>query len=153
MKKKRTALITGATSGIGFELVKLFAADSIDLLLVSRNKKKLLEIKKSTIQEYKINVDIIACDLAVTNSAIKVLEFCLLNKISIDYLVNNAGFGIYGHFIENNLADVQEMINLNILSLTEMTKFLVNMKKKQLRKSAKCGIGSCIPSWSTYECL
>ena len=135
MKKKRTALITGATSGIGFELVKLFAADSIDLLLVSRNKKKLLEIKKSTIQEYKINVDIIACDLAVPNSASKVLEFCLLNKISIDYLVNNAGFGIYGHFIENNLADVQEMINLNILSLTEMTKFfLVNMKKNKFGK-------------------
>ena len=83
----------------------------------------MLEIKKSTIQDYKINVDIIACDLAVANSASKVLEFCVLNKISIDYLVNNAGFGIYGHFIENNLTDVQEMINLNILSLTEMTKF------------------------------
>ena len=54
MKNKRTALITGATSGIGFELVKLFAADSIDLLLVSRNRKKLLEIKKSTIQGIKL---------------------------------------------------------------------------------------------------
>ena len=58
----------------------------------------------------------------------------MLNKIIIDYLVNNAGFGIYGHFIENNLTDVQEMINLNILSLTEMTKFLVKMKKRTMEK-------------------
>ena len=128
MKKKRTALITGATSGIGFELVKLFAADSIDLLLVSRNRKKLLEIKKLTIQEYKINVDIFACDLAVPNSASKVLEFCLLNKIRIDYLVNTTGVLWFDKDVSAvNIDDKvwDKVFQINLKSMVFLSKLVV----------------------------
>ena len=131
----KTALITGASSGIGFELIDLFAKDKINLILVSRNEKKLLEIQKSIINNYKIKVFIYPCDLSVPNSAEKVYQFCCSKNLKINYLVNNAGFGIYGSFIDNKFNDIQQMIHLNITSLTELTKyFLINMKKENYGK-------------------
>ena len=131
----KTALITGASSGIGFELIDLFAKDKINLILVSRNEKKLLEIQKSIINNYKIKVFIYLCDLSVLNSAEKVYQFCCSKNLKINYLVNNAGFGIYGNFIDNKFNDIQQMIHLNITSLTELTKyFLINMKKENYGK-------------------
>lgn len=131
----KTALITGATSGIGFELIKLFAKDNINLILVSRNEKKLFEIQKNITNKYKIKVLIFACDLSVSNSSEKVYQFCCSKNLKIHYLVNNAGFGIYGNFINNEFNDIQQMIHLNITSLTELTKyFLINMKKENYGK-------------------
>ncbi len=131
----KTALITGASSGIGFELIDLFAKDKINLILVSRNEKKLLEIQKNIINNYKIKVFIYPCDLSVPNSAEKIYQFCCSENLKINYLVNNAGFGIYGNFIDNKFNDIQQMIHLNITSLTELTKyFLRNMKKENYGK-------------------
>ena len=89
-KNKRTALITGPTSGIGFEFASLFAEDNIDLVLVSRRQEILEKIKKDVIRKYKINVVIFPIDLSVMGSAEKVYKFCLKNNLEIDYLVNNA---------------------------------------------------------------
>ena len=131
MSNLKTALITGASSGIGFELIKLFARDKINLVLVSRNETRLLEIKKNITSTYAIKVFLCPCDLSRQHSANKVYKFCLSNNLKINYLVNNAGFGIYGDFIKTEFKDIQEMIHLNITSLTELTKyFLINMKKE-----------------------
>lgn len=127
----KTALITGSSSGIGFELIKLFAKDKINLVLVSRNKKKLLDIQNDILGNYDIKVFIFPCDLSTSNSSKKVYQFCCLNNLKISYLVNNAGFGIYGDFIDNSFNDIQQMIHLNTTSLTELTKFfLLHMKKE-----------------------
>lgn len=131
MGNLKTALITGASSGIGFELIKLFAKDQINLVLVSRNKKRLLDIQNDILANYNIEVFIFPCDLSISNSSEKVYQFCCLNNLKINYLVNNAGFGIYGDFIDNKFNDIQQMIHLNTTSLTELTKyFLLNMKKE-----------------------
>lgn len=132
MNNFKTALITGASSGIGFELVSLFARDNINLILVARNKKKLTEIQEKISNNYSVKVHIIPCDLAISNSAKKVYDYCVTKNLKINYLVNNAGFGIYGEFVDNEISDIQQMIHLNITSLTELTKyFLHNMKKEK----------------------
>jgi len=134
-KRKKTALITGPTSGIGFEFVSLFAEDNIDLVLVARRQEILEKIKKDVIRKYKINVVIFPIDLSVMGSAEKVYKFCLKNNLEIDYLVNNAGFGAYGFFSENSIELEKEMIQLNITSLTELTKyFSLDMKKRGFGK-------------------
>ena len=137
MKKNNNqmALITGSTSGIGLELVYLFCEDNIDLVLVSRNAKKLENLKQEILEKYSINVFILALDLSISNSAKKVYNFCVHNNLQIDYLVNNAGFGIYGFFQETNMSDETEMIQLNITSLTELTKyFSLEMTKRGFGK-------------------
>jgi len=131
MRHLKTALITGASSGIGLELVKLFAKDKINLVLVSRNKKKLIDIQNDILSNYNIKVYIFSCDLSTSNSSEKVYQFCCINNLKINYLVNNAGFGVYGEFFGNKFIDIQQMIHLNTTSLTELTKyFLLNMKKE-----------------------
>ena len=131
----KTALITGPTSGIGFELISLFCNDNIDLVLVSRNKEKLEDIKDYILKNYDINVVIFPIDLSHSSSASKVYKFCTDHNLKIDYLVNNAGFGLYGVFEKTSVQLEREMIQLNITSLTELTKyFALDMKKRGFGK-------------------
>ena len=135
IKKNKTALITGPTSGIGLELAYLFAKDNINLVLASRNKKLLLEIKKDISKKFNVIVNIFPVDLSQKGSSRKIHNYCNRKKIKIEYLVNNAGFGKYGLFSESSLKLDQEMINLNITSLTELTKlFVIKMRKRGFGK-------------------
>lgn len=135
IKKNKTALITGPTSGIGLELAYLFARDNINLVLASRNKKLLLEIKKDISKKFNVIVNIFPVDLSQKGSSRKIYNYCNRKKIKIEYLVNNAGFGKYGLFSESSLKLDQEMINLNITSLTELTKlFVIKMRKRGFGK-------------------
>ena len=128
---KKIALITGASSGIGLELTYLLAKDKIDLVLVSRNEKKLRQIKSTMANKFNIRIHIFPCDLSLANSSKRVFEFCKNQDLKINFLINNAGFGIYGNFVDNNIQDIQQMIHLNITSLTELTKYFLEDMKKQ----------------------
>ncbi|MCM2533182.1 SDR family oxidoreductase [Neobacillus pocheonensis] len=124
----KTALITGATSGLGYEFVKLFAADGYNLVLVARNKQKLEEIKQSF---RSIDVRFVCKDLSVPNAAKEVFEEIEEQGIYIDVLVNNAGFGLLGNFDELDIQKQVNMIQLNITALTELTYYLLpKMKQK-----------------------
>ena len=117
-----TALITGASSGIGMELAKIHASKGGNLVLVARNKLKLAELKSELVEKYKISVYIIVMDLSVEGSAKKVYEQTTLEKIQIDCLINNAGFGDFGFFSQTDTDKEVGMINLNIIALTLLTK-------------------------------
>ncbi len=107
------ALITGASTGIGLELAKIFAKHGYDLVLVSRN----LETLKAVIKELKTQTTCIAKDLSDIN---QVKELC--NEVGeIDVLVNNAGFGAYGELIKLDPETQIEMINLNVSALTYLS--------------------------------
>src|SRR5581483_10756048 len=93
----KTALITGATSGLGYEFVKLFAKDGYELVIIARNKQKIEQIKQSF---QSIHVTVIAKDLSAPNAVKEVIEEVEKQGITIDVLVNNAGFGLLGHFDE-----------------------------------------------------
>lgn len=130
-----TALITGASNGIGLELAKIHASKGGDLVLVARNKSKLDELKKELESEYKVSVYTIGKDLSAINSAQEVYDETTKQNIQIDYLINNAGFGDFGMFVETEWNKELQMINLNITTLTQFTKlYLQDMVKKRSGK-------------------
>jgi short-subunit dehydrogenase len=123
------ALITGASAGIGKEFATEFAKDKIDLILVARREENMLNHASFLETTYGVNVTVIPTDLAVPNSAEKLYDEIQKRDIKIDFLINNAGFGDHGEFVDSDLAKQEEMINLNILTLTKLTRlFGVDMK-------------------------
>ncbi len=129
---KNTALITGASSGIGMELARVHASKGGDLVLVARNKAKLDELKSELEAQYKVSVYTIGKDLSAINSAQEVYNETTRQNIQIDYLINNAGFGDFGMFVETDWNKEHQMINLNITTLTQFTKlYLQDMVKRR----------------------
>jgi hypothetical protein len=129
---KNTALITGASNGIGLELAKIHASKGGDLVLVARNKTKLDELKLDLERQYKVSVYTIGKDLSANNSAQEVYDETRKQNIQIDYLINNAGFGDFGMFVETDWNKELQMINLNITTLTQFTKlYLQDMVKRR----------------------
>lgn len=121
----KTALITGASSGIGLELAKIHAQAGDNLVLVARRESNLLELKQQIEAEHQIQVTILAKDLSIDNAAEEVYSYVHSNNITIDYLINNAGFGGFGFFHETNWKKEAAMIDLNIKALTHFTKLFV----------------------------
>jgi short-subunit dehydrogenase len=125
-----TALITGASNGIGLELAKIHASKGDNLVLVARNKQKLDELKHELESAHNIKVYTIGKDLSLPNAAKDVYDETKRQNISIDYLINNAGFGDFGMFAETDWNKELQMINLNITALTHFTKlYLQDMVK------------------------
>ena len=129
---KVKVLITGASSGIGKELAKMYAKRNYELILVARNKEKLQEAKKEIIEisnNDKIELEFL--DISIEENAIK-----LYNKYpQIDILINNAGFGTCGQFVDTNLEKELKMINTNIVAYHILTKlYLQTMVKKDSGK-------------------
>lgn len=110
-----TALITGASSGIGLELARVFAREGFDLVLVARNRKRLEEIAKEL---KSVQIRVIAADLSRPEGSAEV--FAAVPKA--DVLVNNAGYGLFGKFTETPLADELSMMQLNMATLVALTK-------------------------------
>jgi short-subunit dehydrogenase len=132
---KNTALITGASNGIGLELAKIHASKGGDLVLVARNKFKLDEIKIELEKQFKISVYTIGKDLSLINAAQEIYNETNKENIQVDYLINNAGFGDFGMFAETDWNKELQMINLNITSLTHFTKlYLQDMVKRRSGK-------------------
>lgn len=126
------ALITGASAGIGAEFAREFAQDKIDLVLVARREDKLKALALELSNKYNINVYIVTKDLGTPQSADELYEHLKEKNIPIDYLVNNAGFGDNGDFVDSDLATQEGMINLNILTLTKLTHlFGADMKARK----------------------
>ncbi|HEY6930829.1 MAG TPA: SDR family NAD(P)-dependent oxidoreductase, partial [Thermoanaerobaculia bacterium] len=101
-------LITGASSGIGRELTKLFAEDRKDLVLVARNRKKLDEFARDLTAAFGVAVRVVAKDLARPDTPAEIAKELSSAGIAIDTLVNNAGFGVYGPFGETDGAQELE---------------------------------------------
>lgn len=127
-----TALITGASNGIGLELAKIHASKGDDLVLVARNIKRLDELKAEIQKQYKVNIYNINKDLSLPDAAQEVYDETKKQNIRIDYLINNAGFGDFGMFTETDWNKELQMINLNITALTQFTKlFLKDMVQRR----------------------
>lgn len=116
----KTALITGASGGIGKELAFIHASKGGNLVLVARTHSKLLDIKNKLVEKYSVKVWIFDADLSQKDAALSLFNFTQQHHIKIDYLINNAGFGDYGYFHQKDWKKQEEMINLNITSLTHL---------------------------------
>jgi uncharacterized protein len=120
----KTALITGGSSGIGLELSRLFARDGYDIIIVARDEKELSKAAL-TLKYYGESVRTIATDLSRPEAAEEL--FRRLKGQDVDVLVNNAGFGVYGKFHETPLTRDVQMMELNMATLTKLTKLFLPM--------------------------
>lgn len=116
----KTALITGASSGFGKEFATIFAKDGYNLVLVARSTDKLEKIKSQLEMLYGVDVFVVTLDLSAQNAADFLFAYTQKKGLDIDVLVNNAGFGALGSFAHSDLAKQQDMINLNVLTLTKL---------------------------------
>jgi short-subunit dehydrogenase len=122
---KQTALLTGASSGIGRDLAGLFAGDGWDVVLVARSEEKLREIAAELAKEHGIAAHVIVADLAKPDAAADIVKTLTDRGLTIDALVNNAGYGVAGPFLETDVRAELEMIQVNVVALTHLTKLLL----------------------------
>ncbi|MCX6005413.1 MAG: SDR family oxidoreductase [Chloroflexi bacterium] len=133
--KASYALLTGASSGIGYELAKLFAKDGKDIVVIARSKDKLEELKRDLEKEYGMKVRVLVKDLADPKSPQEIFSELEKEGVDVDVLVNNAGFGVYGMFSGTDWQKEAEMIQVNVVALTQLTKLF--LKKMLEKKSGK----------------
>ncbi|MGD1804059.1 SDR family NAD(P)-dependent oxidoreductase [Dapis sp. BLCC M126] len=128
----KTALITGASSGIGETFAQELAAIKANLVLVARSEDKLQKLANRLQSQYQIQTDVIVQDLTAPAATKSLFEAVSHKGLTIDLLVNNAGFGDYGNFAERPLEKQVNMIQLNITALVELTHlFLPGMQQRQ----------------------
>ena len=128
-------LITGASSGIGYELASVFAKNNHNLILVARSTDKLNALRTEIEKNYKVVAEVISVDLSKNDSAEELFKEVSKRNLKVAVLVNNAGFGDHDYFINCDITKIEEMILLNILTLTKLTKlFLPQMIQRQAGK-------------------
>ena len=119
----KNALVTGGTSGIGYELAKLFAADGYSLVLVARNSDRLQAVSSELKQQYGVQVHTIEKDLFKPGAAKEIWDETKSKGLTIDVLVNDAGQGEYGKFVDTDLDREIDLVHLDIIALISLTKF------------------------------
>ena len=150
----KTALVTGASSGIGATFAKELAKKSYNLVLVARSQDKLEQLALELSNRHQIKTEVIAQDLTNTSARQKVFDEVQAKGIIVDLLVNNAGFGDYGTFSDRPLTKQMAMVQLNIAAVVELTGlFLPTMQQR--RSGAIINISSIagfqpIPYMSVY---
>jgi uncharacterized protein len=136
-----TVLITGASSGIGWELAKCFAADKSNLVLVARNRAALEKLAVELQAAHGVQVRVLAADLSLPETPRRIFEELSAQNISVDVLVNNAGFGLHGGFVNLPLSEQLEIIQVNVTALTALTGlFLPGMIQR--RRGGILNVGS-----------
>ena len=131
MRRHKTALITGASGGLGLEFAKILAKKKYDHVLVARNEGKLYSLKNDFEPKYGITVHVCAADLSVVDAALDVFNFTLEHDIKIDILINNAGFGDSGSFAYSDWQKQYEMVQLNVVALMQLTHCFLNSMIEQ----------------------
>jgi short-subunit dehydrogenase len=120
----QTVLITGASGGIGYELAKLFARDHHNLVLVARSADKLAQVS-TELQAHGATIKTIALDLAASPAPKFLFDQLQSAGISVDILINNAGYGAFGDFAQMPEEEILGQINLNITALTHLTRLFL----------------------------
>ncbi len=124
--QSQTVLITGASSGIGYELAKLFAKDHHNVVVVARGAGMLTKVANELQTQFGISAKAIPLDLTAAPAAQFLFDQLQREGIAIDFLVNNAGYGVLGDFAEISLDESAGQIQLNVIALTHLTKLFLN---------------------------
>jgi hypothetical protein len=127
----KNVLITGASSGIGLELAHIYAENNCNLFLVARRENNLNDLKVTLEEKHGVSVRYLSLDLSKPESAEVLYEKTTKENLKFDILINNAGFGIYGDFVETDINRNEMMLNLNILTLTKLCHYFSNDMVKQ----------------------
>ena len=125
MSERRTALITGASSGFGVEFAKLFASDGFDLVLVARTEPPMQELAEQLRAAHAITATVIAKDLSTEGASDELVADLAARGFQVDALVNNAGFAQYGPFVDADPDTLHQMLAVNVVALTQLTRSLL----------------------------
>ncbi|MEL4894290.1 SDR family NAD(P)-dependent oxidoreductase [Crocosphaera sp. Alani8] len=150
----KTALITGASSGIGQAFAEELATSCTNLILVARSEDKLYRLAKQLKEKTSITVEVIIQDLTEPQAGQKVYDLVQDRGLTVDCLINNAGFGDYGPFAQRELSKQLEMIQLNVTVLVELTHLFLQQMQQQgegsiINVASIAGFQS-LPYLSTY---
>lgn len=115
------AVITGASSGIGYEIAREFAKHGTDVVAVARNEKKLAKLKEDFEKKFKIKVKVVVLDLAEPDAADKLYEQTTAEGLRVDYLVNDAGFGLRGDFLDGDFNVQNDMLDVNVRAMMRLS--------------------------------
>lgn len=121
----KTALITGASAGLGLELAQLFAADKHDVVLVARRREQLEALATRLAAERGVVAGVISADLADPGAPQRIVDELKRRGTEIEFLVNNAGFGTTGRFVERDLLRELAMVQVNVTALVHLTGLLL----------------------------
>lgn len=131
-KPNKTALITGASNGLGYDLASVFAENGYNVVLVARNKDKLLDLANQARQMFGVSAHVIPKDLSQPGAPSEIFKELQSKKINVDVLVNNAGFGLLGQFGYSDPAEQINMLDLNVMAPVRLTTlFLPAMLEKK----------------------
>ena len=122
---KQTALITGASGGIGLALAEVFASNQYSLILVARSEDKLQDLSQELSSKYGVQATVFSHDLTDKDAPQRLFDQAQQNNLSVDVLVNNAGYGDYGEFASSDWEKLQGMILLNVLATTHLTRLFL----------------------------
>lgn len=150
-----TVLITGASSGIGWELAKLFAADGASLVLVARREAELRKLADDLAKQFGTKSRIIAKDLSQPSAPAEIVDELAKEGIVVDVLANNAGFGDLQPFLDQEPQRQLDMLQVNIVALTRLTRLLLPGMLDR-RRGGVLNVGSVAgfvpgPGWSIYS--
>jgi uncharacterized protein len=120
-----TALITGASAGLGLEFARLFAADKHDLVLVARRRDRLDALAEELAREHRVDVKVLAVDLMTAGAATQIVSELSQLGVELEFLVNNAGFGDTGAFTELTMQSQVGMLAVNVTTLTELCRAII----------------------------
>ncbi|WP_375562606.1 SDR family NAD(P)-dependent oxidoreductase [Bernardetia sp. OM2101] len=150
----KVALITGASSGIGLELAHVMAKEKHNLVLVARSINKLNQLADELIQTHGIKVQTYKADLSNAKEIENLYQQTQKDDIEVSYLINNAGFGEYGSFIENDWEKLNSMMQLNMVSLVHLTnlyaKNMVSSKFGKIMNVASVASFQPVPYMAVY---
>jgi len=123
--KEKYAVVTGASSGIGYELARILAKDGKDIVVIARGRDRLEDLKREIESKHGTRVKVLAKDLSDPKAPPEIFSELEKDKIGVDVLVNNAGYGVYGMFLETDLQKELAMVQVNAVSLIHLTKLFV----------------------------
>lgn len=148
------ALITGASGGIGLSIAHELAKRKINLLLIARSEDKLSTAKTALEEKHKIKVEYLSTDLSKPGSALVVSDWVSKNSFAVNILVNNAGYGIWGNVDKTPMAQLTNMMQLNMIALVELCHVLLGELKKHpksyILNVASTAAYQAVPTLATY---
>jgi len=155
MKRKEVALVTGASSGIGLEIARLLAARNVDLVIAARRKDRLEALARDLVAAYGVRVDVVEADLARPGAAEELHRRTVALRPDVTIAVNNAGFGQHATVLEQSLADIRTMLQVDVTALTELSRlFAADMKRAgygRILLLSSVGAFQPVPMYAVYS--
>ena len=154
-KQRPRALVSGASSGMGREFARVLAARGHDLIITARRADRLTELKQELEAAHGVAVAVIPADLNSPDGATKLFRQVQAQAHDVEILINNAGFGIFGSFLDQTAAEIDSMIQVNVAALTTLTRLFSEQMAKRgggsiLQISSYAGVQP-IPRYTVYS--